>query len=611
MGTCPGAWTQEFFFDEDMPISTRSYFPTIDDALAGVNGVVNPDFADNELSSQIARTWFTKQDTEATEARLDGTLEFDEGRFRFGVDSSKVTMTRQTSDTYATMGDWGANNAGQEPGMVALLHPTSIASEFDDWDTNGAAMGAWAGDAAELTEWGVDAYNVPDAYNPNFNNNNEIEETTFAAYIQVEMDGTLGGMETSTVLGVRYEDTDVTSTSAIALPSSIVWISNNDFRLERSSAVEPFNEEASYDHILPSLDFSIDFTDQLKGRASFSNTIARAPYGNLYSGPTPNNPSGSILINPSTRASGDSQNPALVPLESSNLDLALEWYFSEDGYASVTYWDKRVDNFIGNSVVRDTLYGLTDPTSGPDAQAALDFITSAQCATQVSAAGEDVAAACSANDTALFTALAMLRNEGETGGLAAYDGSNAQVLQMEADYDLVGEADDPLYEYDVNRPLNQNDAHIDGWEIGGQYFLGETGFGIYANYTIVNGDVGFDNAGDPGIDQFALLGLSDTANLMLMFERWGFSARLAYNWRDEYLIQANAGGSRNPYYVEAYDQLDLSVGYHFTEGLSVGFEAINLTGEDVRWHARSAKQMVKLIEQSPRYMLGVRYNFGI
>jgi TonB-dependent receptor len=381
--------------------------------------------------------------------------------------------------------------------------------------------------------------------------------------------------------------------------------------LERSSAVEPFNEEASYDHILPSLDFSIDFTDQLKGRASFSNTIARAPYGNLYSGPTPNNPSGSILINPSTRASGDSQNPALVPLESSNLDLALEWYFSEDGYASVTYWDKRVDNFIGNSVVRDTLYGLTDPTSGPDAQAALDFITSAQCATQVSAAGEDVAAACSANDTALFTALAMLRNEGETGGLAAYDGSNAQVLQMEADYDLVGEADDPLYEYDVNRPLNQNDAHIDGWEIGGQYFLGETGFGIYANYTIVNGDVGFDNAGDPGIDQFALLGLSDTANLMLMFEKWGFSARLAYNWRDEYLIQANAGGSRNPYYVEAYDQLDLSVGYHFTEGLSVGFEAINLTGEDVRWHARSAKQMVKLIEQSPRYMLGVRYNFGI
>ena len=270
-----------------------------------------------------------------------------------------------------------------------------------------------------------------------------------------------------------------------------------------------------------------------------------------------------------------------------------------------------MDNFIGNSVVRGTMYGLTDPTSGPDAQAALDFINSDQCVTQVSAAGNDVDAACSANDTSLFTAVALLRNEGETGGLAAYNGSGTQILQMEADYDLVGEADDPLYEYDVNTPLNQNKANIDGWEIGGQYFLGETGFGIYANYTIVNGDVGFDNAGDPGVDQFALLGLSDTANVMLMYEKYGISARLAYNWRDEYLIESNVGGSRNPYYVEAYEQIDLSLGYNFNENLSVGFEAINLTGEDVRWHARSEIQIVKLLEQDPRYMLGARYNFGI
>jgi len=610
MGDCPGAWTQEFFFNEGMPISTRTYYPTTQDAVDGTNGVVNPDFPENELSSQIARTWYTLQDTEATGIELDGDLEFDDGRFRFGINSSKVTMTRQTSDTYATMGDWGANFAGQEPGMVALMHPVSITGEFDDWDTTGAAPNAWTGNAAELTEWGVGEYNVPDAYNPNFSNNNKIEEEVFAAYVQLELDGELGSMTTSTVIGVRWEDTDVASTSQIAIPSDIVWISNNDFRLERSTDVQPFNEKASYDHILPSLDFSIDFTDQFKGRASFSNTIARAPYNNLYAGPTPGNPSGSVLINPSTRASANSENPALAPLESANLDLAVEWYFSDDSYASITYWDKRVDNFIGNSVQRDSLYGLTDPTSGPDAQAALSFLTSGQCATQVSAAGNDVNAACSANDTALFTAVAMLRNDGETGGLAAYDGSNAQVLQMEADYDMVGEADDPLYQYDVNRPLNQNSAHIDGWEIGGQYFFGDTGFGVFANYTIVNGDVGFDDAGQPGVNQFALLGLSDTANVMLMYEKYGFSARLAYNWRDEYLILANQNGSNtNPFYVEPYDQVDLNLSYYITDGFSVEFEAINLTGEDVRWHARSEKQVVKLIEQSPRYMLGARYNF--
>ena len=88
------------------------------------------------------------------------------------------------------------------------------------------------------------------------------------------------------------------------------------------------------------------------------------------------------------------------------------------------------------------------------------------------------------------------------------------------------------------------------------------------------------------------------------------SARLAWNWRDEYLIPANQqGANRNPYYVEAYDQWDLSVNYRFDTSWSLGLEVINLTGEDVRWHGRSDKQMIKLIDQSPRYMIGVRYNF--
>jgi hypothetical protein len=41
----------------------------------------------------------------------------------------------------------------------------------------------------------------------------------------------------------------------------------------------------------------------------------------------------------------------------------------------------------------------------------------------------------------------------------------------------------------------------------------------------------------------------------------------------------------------------------------VSLEAINLTGEDVRWSARSYNQMVRLVDQSPRYMVGVRYEF--
>ena len=40
---------------------------------------------------------------------------------------------------------------------------------------------------------------------------------------------------------------------------------------------------------------------------------------------------------------------------------------------------------------------------------------------------------------------------------------------------------------------------------------------------------------NPYEEQFALLGLSDTANLTAIYEKYGFSARLAYNWRDTFL----------------------------------------------------------------------------
>ncbi|MDH5822361.1 TonB-dependent receptor [Luteimonas sp. RD2P54] len=607
---CGGGWAQEMWFNNGLPIAGRTWYPTEEDARDDVNGVVNPDFPPEQLGSQVLRINALRQVTEIDQARVDGTFEFDDGRFRFGADTSKISMTRQNNvERYNTLGDWSVANVGNEPGMVALLSPVNIVGMFDDFSAPGAPTGAWYGDATALGEWAVSSpYAANFTLDPTLAADDHIEEKTKAFYLQVELDGELGGMATHTRIGVRYEDTDVVSTTVVAVPEAIVWTSNNDHRIERSDESRPFSEENSYSYVLPNLDFSIDLTDELKARASFSQTIARAPYGDLYAGPTVNAPTGSTLVNPSTRASGDAKTPTLEPLESDNLDLALEWYFADASYISVTYWNKRVDNFIGNTVVRENLYDLTDPGAGPDAQAALAFLQSDACAAQVTAAGNDVDRACAANDTALFTAVAMLRNAGETGGLAAYDGSTARELAMEQQYDLVGEADDPLYMFDVNRPINQNAAKLRGWEIGGQYFFGDTGFGVYANYTVVSGDVGFDNTSMA--DQFALLGLSDTANLMLMYENYGWTARLAWNWRDEYLILANQNGSnRNPHYVEAYDQIDLSVSYAFNEQLSLGFEAINLTGEDVRWHGRSEKQFIRVLDQSPRYMAALRYRF--
>ena len=71
---------------------------------------------------------------------------------------------------------------------------------------------------------------------------------------------------------------------------------------------------------------------------------------------------------------------------------------------------------------------------------------------------------------------------------------------------------DPL-SFALTVPVNSEDAEIDGFELAVQHMFGESGFGVIANYTTVDGDIDYDN-GTIGEDQFALLGLSDSYNLV-------------------------------------------------------------------------------------------------
>ena len=146
-------------------------------------------------------------------------------------------------------------------------------------------------------------------------------------------------------------------------------------------------------------------------------------------------------------------------------------------------------------------------------------------------------------------------------------------------------------------------------EFAWQHFFGETGFGFQANYTLVNGDVELDPAASIDENQFALLGLSDTANLTAIYEKYGFSARLAYNWRDTFLLATNQGGDRSGTYVEDFGQYDLNVSYDINEQIAVSFEGINLTGEDQRIYHRVPEQVYYVYELAPRYQIGVRYKF--
>ena len=158
-------------------------------------------------------------------------------------------------------------------------------------------------------------------------------------------------------------------------------------------------------------------------------------------------------------------------------------------------------------------------------------------------------------------------------------------------------------------PANQETAKVDGVEINLQHNFGETGFGMIANATFVNADVSYDNM---KIDsQFVLNGLSDSANLGAFYDKGGLQARLAYNWRDDYLagVGQGAGTYTNPTNVESYGQLDISASYEYSDNLTIFFAGLNVLEETYNVYGRDKLQVLQVGQTGARYDIGVRYSF--
>jgi len=596
---CTNRIVQTFQFNNGLPLAQRSIFTGATPTGTVSGGDPNFAFPLSTLGSQYLRINYQEQKTDITQARLDGSLNFDNGRIQFGIETRSMESRQRASNGQMTLGDWGVASPGEIP--ADLVQQFSIVNEFNDFNTNGVPTGGWKGNADEIAKWAVAKYGVwRDAtqtngvlsYNPGFNQNHDIQEDTDAAYFEFGLKGEIGPFPWNALLGVRYEHTDVKSDSLVLPATALLWQDNNDFSVLLGTDFVPQHQDSSYSNLLPALDFDLALRDDLKARFSYSKTIARAQYNDLRAAVSIGGTQGSTIN--SFVPTGNGANAALVPLESDNLDLSLEWYFGDNSYAAAGLFEKRVSNFIGNEVNPENPFGIRDETSGPRAQAAL-------AALKAGGFGTD--------DTNLFTMMAMMENAAATGGAAAFNGTEAQHLAIAAAYDLRPNADDPPWLVNVTRPVNNREAKIWGAEFAAQHFFGNSGFGVQANYTIVKGDVKFDNGADPSINQFALLGLSDSANVVAMYEKFGFTVRLAYNWRDEYLQNANVGCCRSPVYVEPYDQIDLSIGYQATEHLSFSLEGLNLTEEDVRWHGRTEKQVWFVEDQGARYALGARYKF--
>lgn len=387
------------------------------------------------------------------------------------------------------------------------------------------------------------------------------------------------------ITGLRYENTTVDSRALTLIPDATAWVAANEFNLSFSPDRDFSRIKGSYDFWLPNIDFDIEPVQDVVVRASYSHTIARPTYDNLQGGRT---------FNPLFRqdgGTGQQGNPGLLPYKSENFDISAEWYYAPASYISVGYFRKNVKNFIGVGGIQVQVPGIYQPYSGARANEARAALGQNAPIGQI-------------RDYIFnnFPGTTVIQ-DADNDGVPDRD-TNGFIIGR-----IIGDASDPLLTFDVSLPVNSDQtATLDGWEFAIQHNFWETGFGAILNYTIVNGDATFDNTQPYNVTQFALVGLSDSANAVLFYDKGPLQARVAWNWRDDFL----AGYSQNPtnpFYRDEYWQIDASASYEFDFGLTVFVEAINITGENLKGYRRSEDTTFFAFRGAPRYAGGVRFSF--
>lgn len=402
------------------------------------------------------------------------------------------------------------------------------------------------------------------------------KENTTSLYAQYNRDWETLNIPMNLSAGLRYEKTDVSSSASVPEGTSINWASQNE--LDAQYGDQGFTTlKGGYHYLLPSVDFDADLRKDVKLRLSYGDTIARPAWDAIQGGQSINQ---LVRVDGGTGSQG---NPNLKPLRSHNLDASLEWYYGRSSYASVGFFHKNVSNFIGQSTVNATPFNLHTPVGGAHWNAAL-------------------ANGCATADTTCIRNYIFSHYNGQPG--VTQTGTDTR---GNATGTIAGTATDPVANFRITTPVNAHNASLHGFEFNIQNAFGNSGFGVAANYTLVISGLQYDNSSKA--QQFALQGLSNTANLVAYYEDQHLNVRAAYNWRGKFLAATQDAVGANPVYTEPYAQLDMTVGYNVDQHLSFSLDALNLNDGVIRQHERTKEALASITQTGRLFMLGARYKF--
>ncbi|GGA66849.1 TonB-dependent receptor [Neiella marina] len=357
---------------------------------------------------------------------------------------------------------------------------------------------------------------------------NDTEEVNKAFYVRADFEGYLGGFDYRGNVGLRYVRLENDTAGFLTFPDETPTgpedgknLLPDDQKAFGNGYSESTVASSTYDKVLPSFNLTVDVTDEVLARVGISKALALPSLGYLRNyisitgtdtEQTYDPETGELIEYRHTRYTASSGNPDIQPMESTNLDLTLEWYFSEVGSLTGAVFYKDLKNYFVNGVREQE-----------------------------------------------FT------NNGVT-----------QVVE-------------------VSGAVNGGEGSIKGAEVAFQTFFDFLpapwdGLGFKANYAYIEDD-GSPNsglsadhpdsgdAGDIAFDNLPLEGLSkDNLNLEGLYEKGPWQARLAYNWRSEYLLTTRDVITQLPIFQEDNGYLDASLFYELEDyGLTIGAQVQNVT----------------------------------
>ena len=167
--------------------------------------------------------------------------------------------------------------------------------------------------------------------------NFDIEEVSTEAYIEADFMTELGGKTLDGQIGVRVERAE------------------RDMAFFDAEGNLTGSGEGSSTSVLPSFVVRYHLADDLLARFAYTETVRRPDFAALN--PTINYGSNLTGLELKTSTQG---NPDLGPVESVNLDLSLEWYFSPQSSVYAAWFQRDIEGFVFDSKRKVTLQGPED-----------------------------------------------------------------------------------------------------------------------------------------------------------------------------------------------------------------------------------------------------------